>query len=128
MSRLLKNSGTIARIVKYMSSFRLHFSRENLLPLRNVISLRSSEINKTALLPLRHSNRFEVKFFIVRSRTVHDYVCLTFVYFVLMLFFWYFLIHYIIIIILLKDLPEDFVLLNVTSGVDCSDVFACNIS
>lgn len=43
MSRLAKNSGQAVRIVKYMSSFRLVFSRENLQPRRNVIIRSSSK-------------------------------------------------------------------------------------
>lgn len=38
-SRLVKNSGIAVLIVKYMSSFFLHFSKENLQPRRNVSSL-----------------------------------------------------------------------------------------
>lgn len=45
MSRLVKNSGTRPRIVKYMSSFLLHFSSENLHPRRKVIRRRSSANN-----------------------------------------------------------------------------------
>jgi hypothetical protein len=42
MSRLVKNSGMAARIVKYMSSLRLHFSKENLQPRRKVMMRCSS--------------------------------------------------------------------------------------
>lgn len=41
-SRSEKNSGSAVRIVKYMSSFFLHLSREKLQPRRNVIILWSS--------------------------------------------------------------------------------------
>lgn len=43
ISRLLNNSGQAVLIVKYMSSFLLHFSNENLQPLKNVIMRLSSE-------------------------------------------------------------------------------------
>lgn len=55
MSRLEKNSGTTARIVKYMSSFRLHFSKENLHPRRNVIILWSSEENYIMLIVIMYT-------------------------------------------------------------------------
>lgn len=48
--RLLKNSGTCVRIVKYISNFLLHFSRENLHPRRNVISKLSSSSEKKQFL------------------------------------------------------------------------------
>lgn len=44
-SRLAKNSGTAALIVKYMSNFLLVFSSENLHPLRNVMR-RTSSVRK----------------------------------------------------------------------------------
>lgn len=44
MSRLVKNSGQAALIVKYISSFLLVFSNENLHPLKKVINLCSSVI------------------------------------------------------------------------------------
>jgi hypothetical protein len=41
-SRSLKNSGTAALMVKYMSSFRFAFSKENLEPRRKVVTRWSS--------------------------------------------------------------------------------------
>lgn len=37
ISRFVKNSGQAARMVKYMSSFLLHFSMEKLQPRRKVV-------------------------------------------------------------------------------------------
>lgn len=67
-SLLLKNSGMCVRIVKYISNFLLHFSKENLQPRRNVISILSSKSEKkiilqTVLICSEKKESFETNYF-----------------------------------------------------------------
>lgn len=57
MSLLLNNSGHAVLIVKYISSFLLHFSNENLQPRRKVIILLSSATKNHKRNSLKYDSR-----------------------------------------------------------------------